>query len=189
MEDFYIVQSLRFVNVILQMAELTAATIWAEGGPMKDYARTCLEIGWQIFLLGEFLLSVSKGTCISEETLSHKLPVPANFCLKLLCVKIYEGLSFLLGIEQAFWTLYCRYLVILLLPQVLETGLLSLPRLIRYLNIILLFLFSTWWFTIRRYEFIGMDVRDLPLCFFLHITVGLGTFLIDLLGFLALVVR
>ena len=54
MEDFDIVQSLRFVNVILEVAELTAATIRAEGGPMKDYAGTCLEIGWQIFFLGEF---------------------------------------------------------------------------------------------------------------------------------------
>jgi hypothetical protein len=99
MEDFDIVQSLRFVNVILEVAELTAATIRAEGGPMKDYAGTCLEIGWQIFFLGEFLLSVSEGTCVSEETLSHKLPVSAHFCLKLLGIMFYEGLSFLLGIE------------------------------------------------------------------------------------------
>jgi len=144
MEDFCVVQSLRFVNVILQMAELTAATVWAEGCPMKDYAGTCLEVGWQIFLLGEFLLTVSEGTCISEETLSSKLPVPAHFGLKLLGVMLNKCLSFLLGIEQAFWTLYSRNLVILLLPQDFEASLPSSGWLIWSLNFITLFLFVTW---------------------------------------------
>jgi hypothetical protein len=52
MKDFTIVQSRGLVYVVLQVAELTAATIWAEGGPMQNYARTCLEVGWEIFLLG-----------------------------------------------------------------------------------------------------------------------------------------
>jgi hypothetical protein len=99
MKDFNIVQSLRLVNVLLEVAKLTAAPIGAEGCPMKNYARTCLEVGWQIFLLGDFMLAVSEGTGISEEALSRKLPVPAHFGLKLRLIMFNKGLSFLLGIE------------------------------------------------------------------------------------------
>ena len=99
MKDFNIVQSLRLVNVILEVAKLTAASIWAEGSPMQDYAGTCLKVRWQILLLGEFMLAVSEGTGISEEALSHKLPVPAHFGLKFRLIMLNKGLSFLLGIE------------------------------------------------------------------------------------------
>ena len=81
------------------MAKLTAATIRAEGSPMQDHAGTCLEVRWQIFLLGEFMLTVSEGTGISEETLPRELPVPAHFGLKLRLIMFNECLSFLLGIE------------------------------------------------------------------------------------------
>jgi hypothetical protein len=50
-------------------------------------------------LLGEFMLAVSEGTGISEEALSHKLPVPAHFGLKFRLIMLNKGLSFLLGIE------------------------------------------------------------------------------------------
>lgn len=99
MKDFNIVQSLRLVNVILDVAKLTAATIGAEGSPMQDNARPSLEVRWKIFLLGKFMLTVSEGTGISEETLPHELPVPTHFGLKLRLIMFNEGLSFLLGIE------------------------------------------------------------------------------------------
>ena len=95
------------------MKELASSTKLAVTKFVEGFADLGLEVGGEMLLALQFVLSVGEGAFGFELALAGHLPVSANLGLELHLVLLHEALSLLFGLKVLLWLLEALMLRIL----------------------------------------------------------------------------